>query len=440
MISTKKTSWPSIIFGDAADETHAAIGDIARALKQPPPAWIPATTAEPFRRARGASLAQGRAGIALFFAYLQQSGLEIPSVDPEKETERYVEEACRELAEVPMSASFMHGFTGILWTVQHLNQLISPADAGPLAMADELLGYDLARDGFDLWRGIVGHGVLALEGLPDPTAALLVADLVGRLETNAMHDADGTYWISLPTYLKPAQRRSHPRPYHNLGAAHGQACVIAFLARVHASGIATDLTLRLVEGAVRRLLKQVVQDSNGNFVPATLEPAGEPVMSMETWCNGTPGVAISLLVAAACCKRPDWREAAIALARDAALRSLARHGKGDASLCHGTAGEALLWHRFHAATNESVFAEAARKWYRQTLSMKRPGIGVGGYVSLGLDNQGEVVELHEPGLLQGAAGVGLALLAGLGGQAPNWDRLLQLSTAEPRRKNRHETN
>jgi hypothetical protein len=75
----------------------------------------------------------------------------------------------------------------------------------------------------------------------------------------------------------------------------------------------------------------------------------------------------------------------------------------DAALCHGASGLAHVYARWFHATGERVFRDAARIWIARALAMPRP---------------------IEPCLLEGAVGLGLALLAALGGEVPRWDRLM----------------
>jgi hypothetical protein len=76
------------------------------------------------------------------------------------------------------------------------------------------------------------------------------------------------------------------------------------------------------------------------------------------------------------------------------------------------------------ATREKCLAEAARFWFEQTLQMQRPGKGVGGYEAWQLDDDQKVTWIADPGLLTGAAGIALALLAATTNTEPAWDRML----------------
>jgi hypothetical protein len=44
-----------------------------------------------------------------------------------------------------------------------------------------------------------------------------------------------------------------------------------------------------------------------------------------------------------------------------------------------------------------------------------------------MNEDGELVEQYDPGFIQGAAGVGLALLAAATGIEPAWDRVMLIS-------------
>ena len=76
-------------------------------------------------------------------------------------------------------------------------------------------------------------------------------------------------------------------------------------------------------------------------------------------------------------------------------------------------------------------AEAACFWLERTLALRQPGRGIAGYLSRSPGADGALTSLAEPGLLTGAAGVALALLAAATPVEPAWDRLL-LASVPPR--------
>ena len=100
----------------------------------------------------------------------------------------------------------------------------------------------------------------------------------------------------------------------------------------------------------------------------------------------------------------------------------------DAGFCHGAAGNAHLFNRIFQATGDLAFEEAARFWLDQTLALRRPGEGVAGYSSWEPDEAGDGGRWQEDsGLIGGAAGIGLVLLAAVSPVEPAWDRLFLMA-------------
>ncbi|HEX8274723.1 MAG TPA: hypothetical protein VF615_18975, partial [Longimicrobiaceae bacterium] len=72
---------------------------------------------------------------------------------------------------------------------------------------------------------------------------------------------------------------------------------------------------------------------------------------------------------------------------------------------------------------------AARRWALRTLELRRPGEGVAGFRSWGPPRGGGPSDWQDDaGLLTGATGVALALLAAATPVEPEWDRFLLVSS------------
>jgi hypothetical protein len=247
--------------------------------------------------------------------------------------------------------------------------------------------------------------------------------VVDRLAETAEPQGNGVTWWTDPAWVAPETRAEFPRGYYNLGLAHGVPGVIAFLGQVCAAGVAVGKARPLLDGAVRWLREQ---DSLDSF-PFWIVPGGTGEKARLAWCYGDPGVAAALLGAARHVEESAWESAALAIARRAAERPHAEAGVRDAALCHGSAGLAHLFNRMYQATGEPRLAEAARSWLEQTLAMRRPGRGVGGYEAWRPDEAVGQTWSADPGLLNGATGIALALLAVTTSLEPLWDRMLLVS-------------
>jgi hypothetical protein len=131
-------------------------------------------------------------------------------------------------------------------------------------------------------------------------------------------------------------------------------------------------------------------------------------------------------MAAASLKNRNGRTEALGIAKRVARRSIRNSGVMDCGLCHGAAGAAHMFNRLFQSTGEPVFKEASQKWFRHLLRMRSPA-GVGGFFAV-QTAAGRITAVAESGLLLGAAGVALTLLAAATNIKPSWDRMMLLST------------
>jgi hypothetical protein len=154
------------------------------------------------------------------------------------------------------------------------------------------------------------------------------------------------------------------------------------------------------------------------------------VWSRGAGCSGDRGAAAALLVTARARGDAVLERQAIELALEAGNRSAELSGVRDAGLCHGSAGLAHLFNRMYQETGEPQLAAISRRWFEQALDFRQPGKGLAGYLAFQFEDDAVTERWRaDPGLLEGVAGIGLALLGGLGDFEPAWDRILMLSAA-----------
>jgi hypothetical protein len=435
MMSDVTRPWTPLLHGALQRRALRAVEAIARELSaratappppDTPPPDTPSTHAPP-PDAPSTGDVETAIGATLLHAYLARA---YPEAYQAESYRRPLERAIDLVATLPMAPALFGGFTGVAWTLTHV---LGP-DAAPDDPAYEIDAALLTYTGrspwvreYDLIRGLVGYGVYALERLPRPAAVQLLARVVDRLAELARPQEVGVAWFSSPALLPAHQRERYPAGLYDLGVAHGVPGVIAFLAAVCRAGYATARIHSLLRGAVEWLLAQYPPGAPAAF-PAVVPVTGTAAPARTAWCYGEPGVAIALLHAARSAGRTDWERAAVLLARQAAQRSPAQAQVVDAGLCHGAAGLAHLFNRLFQATGDPVLRNAAIGWFAHTLAMQEPGQGIAGYRAW---LPGPAMDFSwgaDPGLLTGAAGVALALLAAATAVEPEWDRLLLVST------------
>lgn len=418
--------WSPILTGALASSALEAVRAIGEALRTPPPTLAP--DGSPVPAGEEPALANGRAGQALLYAYLAKAGL---ARRARETSQALLDEAAEAVTKVSLPPWFYQGFPGVAWAVAHVDEVEERNDVDPSEEIDAALHACLSRspwvDDYDLVSGLVGLGVYALERLPRPGARGLLALIVERLEEMSERTETGVRWLTPPGLLPDHQREKAPNGYYNLGLAHGVPGVIALLGGVCAAGIARAKARRLLDGAVSWLLSQKRPRNASSAFPALTAPGMPARPARSAWCYGDPGIAVALLCAARAVENVSWEREALEIARRAAARPPDQAGVRDAGLCHGAAGLGHLFNRMYQATGDRCLGDAACSWFARTLALRRPGCGIAGYAAL-QSRAGEPARWRDdPGLLTGATGIALALLAAVTPIEPAWDRMLLAS-------------
>jgi lantibiotic biosynthesis protein len=407
-------SRPPLLSGALRDHALRLAGTLAETLR-------PAPAAD----RRDVSLASGSAGLAVCSGQLARTRCDPRAADAALTR---LEEAVDALATQPLTSSLYSGFTGIAWAVELVDGLLGNEDEDRSGDIDEALTTLLRRypedAPYDLINGLTGLGVYALARWPRHGAAQCVLGVVEQLARRARYDRDGISWRTPPSWRGPRREQYWPGGV-DLGVAHGIAGVIPFLAQVHRLGLARPTVCPLLDGAVRWLLAHMVDVGSGPTVPYFVADGVEPGPARSAWCYGDPGVAAALLLAARDAGEPAWAAVATGLAVRAAARPPGQTGVTDAGLCHGSAGLAHLFNRMYQMTAEPTLADAARFWVERTVelcSAMAPGRGV-------ILTEAARPAWKGPGLLEGAAGIALAMEAAATTAEPVWDQMLLVSAA-----------
>jgi len=356
--------------------------------------WGPILEGEPAERAwsflRG--IADGLASAhvsapdaALFWSYAS-------SVLDDETTLARTEHAHERLAQ-HFEAELTHlglfgGVAGAAWIAAHIaddvDELLAVVDA---KLIDVLTSERPWRHHYDLISGLVGYGVYFADRETETATQgrALILDHLAQLAER--RDGEVT-WHTRVDLLPDHQREQFPAGCYDVGLAHGVAGVVALAAKLSAT------TLR--DEAARWLLAQRIDDRFKGR-------ASDAYPARTAWCYGDPGVTLAL-----------WHGVLRGMPAPADLDAMTARwmqrsphdaGVTDGGLCHGAAGLAHICNRLYHATGRAEYADAARVWIDHLFALHKPGEGIANF-------------------LEGAVGIGLALLAALTPIEPDWDKLL----------------
>jgi hypothetical protein len=295
-------------------------------------------------------------------------------------------------------------------------------------------------------RGVPVSAFDLISGLSGVTAALLPLDQgVGRRPENPALSVGLKTLASLadtgksgaPRWHTPRsalydedQARLYPHGNLNCGLAHGIPGPLAVLslASIHDAGLPRDQLLPAVRTLVDWLISHQSDDAFGpnwpNAVPIRADGTeGDPERpARSAWCYGSPGVARALWLAGRALDSPEVCDRAVEAMKAVYARPLPLRNIESPTFCHGVSGLLQVTLRFAADTQDAVFSTAASELTEAVVAAVDPARPMG---IANVELQGNLVD--QPGLLDGAAGVALVLLAASTAVDPTWDRLFALS-------------
>ena len=376
----------------------------------------------------GPGLLDGKAGIALFFAYLSKL---FPEKNYSEATLSFLDELSDSLSNDEMDYSMSAGVAGIAFAFQHLRNIgvLDTSDDLNLSEMDEFISAgidnDFATSNWDPLHGMVGLGIYFLERHKETGEKKYLEKIVDCLSQMRI-DLDGyKIWIT-PGYGK------YSNDNYNFGMAHGMPGILSFLAQVYAGGIKQKETEEMISSCLPFLLQNEYGEDEEYCFPTSIEVApkddDQKPGSRLAWCYGDLCMANALVHCGRALKNSNpiaigWKTHGIDIAIKTTKRNFESAGCMDAPFCHGTVGLVHQYYRFYKLTGNEVFKYAAENWLQLTLEKYyQHGEGMGGYFSRSMNEETNLFEYTpKHGLLEGSAGIALVWLSYVCDIKPDWD-------------------
>jgi hypothetical protein len=402
---------------------------------------------------RPASLAQGHAGVAVLCAAMEA---EQPGGGWDRAGHRHL--ALAAAAASARDPSLFSGMAGIGFAatllaagrpryrrlLARIDDMLEPLVAASVSALDAARGCHVGA--FDLISGLTGTGAYLLlrqqaepPGVPDATLRRLLACLA-RLLADDVHPRR---WHTPSSLASGPLREVFPSGLHNCGLAHGVPGPLALLSLARLAGVDVPRAAEAVATtagwlAEHRTGTAVAPDwpdgvplgaGAGRTRTGSYEGTGpggdDRTPGRAAWCYGAPGVARSLWLAGTAFGDARWRSLAATTIQAVAERTSALWGLTTPTLCHGAAGLVQVLRRFGDDLDDPVVTAAADRLLADLVDGFDPATRLG---VRAVEPGGVLVD--QPGLLDGAPGVALALLGPVpapGGGGIPWDRMLLLA-------------
>lgn len=305
---------------------------------------------------------------------------------------------------------------------------------------------------YDVIHGVSGVLRVLLDALDDEPDDAAVRAAVERslrhlVGLTAPIDQGGRrvpgWWV--PSRYQPMEedRREYPDGDFNLGLAHGAAGPLAVLAAATRRGLEVDGQPEAIARLADWLVGWTLKDDAGPYWPCRVawhDEVGvrpQQIFTRSAWCYGAPGVAAALHQAGVALDVEPWRAAALAGLRAIFARERADWHLDGPTVCHGDAGLLHVVAGIARAARDADLLAAAARLVEDVVDAADPAhpFVFAHLVPDAPDGWRSATgyrALDVAGLLEGAAGVGCALLDAIEPVAPEtsprgWDRCLALS-------------
>jgi hypothetical protein len=440
-----RAPWRPVVRADAAHRARTIAADVARRLRDEGTVLAAAQQAvaqsdfPATRQWEAHTIAHGFAGLALLAGAMDDC---FPAEAWDHVARAHLERAARGAAPGDATTGIFSGLSGVGFAASCLSR--GGTRYARLAGAlDEALLPRIVHEAtalpprepsgvgyFDAISGLSGAGAYLLRRAGTPGVDDALRALLTRLVALCAIEDGVPLWWTPAEFLAPESREGCPHGNLNCGLAHGIPGPISLMSLAVLRGIDVPGLRAAIECAADWLSAHRADDAWGVNWPyaVPLDPNGrtaaipcpEAMPSRTAWCYGSPGIASALLLAGRALARDDYRTLSIAAMQAVLAKPATDREIPSPTFCHGTAGLLQIVLRF--AHEEPALAGAATELCEQLIGSydeRRPL----GYASI----ESEGCAVDDPGLLDGAAGVALVLLAASTDVEPAWDGLFLLS-------------
>ena len=332
-------------------------------------------------------------------------------------------------------STFCTGIAGFGWVFDHLVQedFIEADTDELLSELDQYLYttmiVSIKSGNYDFLHGAIGYALYFTNRYRNTNSAALknnyktyLLEFIELLQKNAEKNDDGSFkWLSILNIDTKEMG-------YNLSLSHGMSSIVGLLTKLYEYD---DFKIK-VEVMLKGTIKYIMRFKNTDTEAFSLFPSWIPKdgfkkgeYSRLAWCYGDLGIGIRLWFASKALNDKKLADEAVLILTHAATRitpekSLVK----DASICHGSYGNAQVFHRIYKETKDPVFKKAAEFWIQEGLNMAIHKDGYAGYKQWKGEDKDWGVEIS---LLEGITGIGLTIIDYLATFESNWDECLMIS-------------
>lgn len=312
-----------------------------------------------------------------------------------------------------------------------INRQITALLPGVIQQAIKNLEQGVQVTDYDTVRGLTGIGryllffkdrPLCLEGLKE-----ILAYFVKLTEEKRVGQR------SIPGWYVPTNetKEMYPNGFFDVGLSHGICGPLSLLSLCSTRGITVEGQEDAIKRIVNWLEEWTFSDAQGCSYWPEIVSFEEQIQQQEerkpranqvnySWCYGFPAIARALWLAGqALSDAALQKQALVSFQR---LIELEQNALASPTVCHGYAGLLQIVTRMYEDSQEAFLAQVQEELIDRILEQYNQKLNFGFYTVEGTEAARAYLDL--PGLLNGFAGVALALLSSVQGSTFEWDAAL----------------
>jgi len=322
--------------------------------------------------------------------------------------------------DTPHQCSYSYGLSGVMWLTEYFikNDFVDSSLRKDLKGCDEFIiknALAALNDGnYDFLHGALGMVYYLFERPNSKKKREYLTKIFECLKAMQRTFKDTMSWPA----FNQGEHNLIPGQI-DLGLSHGLASILVFLCLFYEQGI--PCKEMIVEAVDLLLACEDINEAKSGRFPYKTGDGCQPEKTRLAWCYGDLGIAIAIWKAGNVLGNVHYKSKAIQiLDYNCHRRDREKNLVLDAGLCHGTSGNAQVYHHFYKVTGNLLYQETSRYWIEETLKSAQFSEGLAGYKFF--HNKHGWLNLH--GMLEGLIGVGLALLTSYTDQPLDWDRFM----------------
>lgn len=274
---------------------------------------------------------------------------------------------------------------------------------------------------YDLIQGICGIGRYALEHLQKECFQVFVEKIINVLirlcQPIQIDNVSVPGWYISPEDILNKRNLNQQKGNFNIGLSHGVTGVLAFLSIAYLKGV-------IVQGQKETILNLSHWLQSKSFIfqkairwPQTVSwqeeieskrPTFNPEIN-DSWCYGVPGISRSLFLAGKVLEDNRQMNFAVEAFENVFSRSPDERNLPGPALCHGISG-LLLTANEMSQDNDGRFDSYIQPLISEIFDSYEVE-NYFGFSDFEMNTSYKYVPVHKPGLLEGSAGILLALLS-----------------------------